>query len=186
MRYGSCSYLYEKKPSAWAPGWQRFSVCLTYSWRERDQLIQIIAIYKFVKVAGLLAVAFGIIKLLQPTTADRVQNWILELSNSEAHPRILHGLVLITSVSPRRMRALGVVVLFYATLYMIKGIGLWHQSRWAEYLTIVATSLFIPLEVYEIMRRMTVPRVSALVVNVAAVLYLIYRLRHEDQRVRII
>lgn len=156
------------------------------NWRERDQLIELIAIYKFVKVAGLLAIAFGIIKLLQPTTSQRVQEWILALSNSEAHPHILRALVTITSYSPQRMQALGVVVLFYATLYMIEGIGLWHQSRWAEYLTIVATALFIPIEIYEITRRLTIPRVSALIVNIAAVAYLIYRLRHEEQRVRII
>jgi uncharacterized membrane protein (DUF2068 family) len=156
------------------------------NWRERDQLIELIAIYKFVKVAGLLAIAFGIIKLLQPTTSQRVQDWILTLSNSETHPHILRALVTITSYSPQRMQTLGVVVLFYATLYMIEGIGLWHQSRWAEYLTIVATALFIPIEVYEITRKLSIPRVSALVVNIAAVAYLIYRLRHEEQRVRII
>lgn len=158
----------------------------TESWRERDQLIEIIAIYKFVKVAGLLAIDFGIIKLLQPTTADRVQNWILALSNSAAHPHILKALVLVTSTSPRRMQALGVVALFYATLYMIEGLGLWHQSRWAEYLTIIATALFIPFEVYELYRRVTIPRAGALIVNVAAVVYLAYRLRHEEERVRII
>jgi uncharacterized membrane protein (DUF2068 family) len=69
---------------------------------------------------------------------------------------------------------------------MIEGIGLWHQSRWAEYLTIVATGLFIPLEIYEIFNRVSLPRVAGLIVNVAAVGYLIYRLRHEEERVRII
>jgi uncharacterized membrane protein (DUF2068 family) len=156
------------------------------NWRERDQLIEIIAIFKFVKVAGLLGISFGIINLLQPATALRLQNWIIALSSGESHPHILKALVMISSYSPRRIQALGVVVLFYATLYMIEGIGLWHQSRWAEYLTIVATGLFIPLEIYEITRRTTVPRVAALIVNIFAIGYLIYRLRHEDERVRII
>ena len=156
------------------------------SWRDRDQLIEIIAIYKFVKVAGLLAIDFGLIKLLQPATAQRLQNWILTLSEGGSHPHVLHALVLITSYSPRRIQTLGVIALFYATLYMIEGIGLWHQSRWAEYLTIIATALFIPLEVYEITRRVTFPRVIALIVNIAAVVYLAYRLRHEDQRVRLL
>lgn len=155
-------------------------------WRERDQLIEIIAIFKFVKVAGLLAISFGIINLLQPRTAQRLQSWILALSDSAAHPHILKALVMVSTYNPRHIQALGVVALFYATLYMIEGIGLWHQSRWAEYLTIVATGLFIPLEVYEIIRRVTVPRVAAFMVNLAAVAYLIYRLRHEEERVRII
>ena len=156
------------------------------NWRDRDQIIEIIAIYKFVKVAGLLAIDFGLIKLLQPATGVRIQNWILALSESDAHPHVLRGLVLITSLSSRRIQELGVVVLFYAVLYMIEGLGLWFQSRWAEYLTIVATGMFIPIEIYEVVQRVTVPRVGALIVNIGAVVYLAYRLRHENERVRIV
>ncbi len=73
----------------------------------------------------------------------------------------------------------------FATLYIIEGIGLWHQSRWAEYLTITATSLFIPLEVYELVERVTVPRVGALIINLTAVAYLVYRLRHPTERIKL-
>jgi uncharacterized membrane protein (DUF2068 family) len=155
-------------------------------WRERDQIIELIAIFKFVKVAGLLAISFGLIHLLDPSTDHKLQNWIFTLSEGASHPHVLQALVMITTFTPRHIQALSVVALFYATLYMIEGIGLWHQSRWAEYLTIVATGLFIPLEIYEITRRFTPLRVGALVVNVAAVLYLIYRLRHEGERVKLI
>lgn len=156
------------------------------SWRERDQVIEIMAIYKFVKAAGLIAIDAGFVKLLQPATAERVQNWILALSNSAAHPMIQKYLVMIMDLSPRKMQALGVVALFYAMLYVIEGIGLWHQSRWAEYLTIIATATFIPLEIYELYRRLTLPRGGALLVNVAVVIYLVYRLRHPHERVKFV
>ncbi len=156
------------------------------NWRDRDQIIEIIAIYKFVKVAGLLAIDFGLIKLLQPATGHRIQNWILALSESDAHPHVLRALVQITSYSPRRIQEVGAVVLFYALLYMIEGLGLWFQTRWAEYLTIVATGMFVPLEIYEVVQRVTVPRVGALIINIGAVAYLAYRLRHENERVRIV
>lgn len=156
------------------------------NWRERDQMIEIIAIFKFVKVAGLLAIDFGLLKMLDPAIAQRMQSWILALSQGAAHPHILKALVTVTSYSPRRLQTLGVIALSYATLYMIEGIGLWHQSRWAEYLTIVATSLLIPLEIYEIVTHMTLPKIIALIVNIGAVIYLAYRLRHEDERIRIL
>ena len=156
------------------------------NWRERDQLIEIIAIFKFVKAAGLIAIDFGLLKMLDPAVAERMQTWILALSESAAHPHVLRALVTITSYSPRHLQTLGVIALFYAMLYMIEGIGLWHQSRWAEYLTIAATSLFIPIEVYEIVRHTTAPKIIALIVNIGAVIYLVYRLRHENERVRIV
>jgi uncharacterized membrane protein (DUF2068 family) len=93
---------------------------------------------------------------------------------------------MIMNLSPRRMQALGAVALFYAMLYVIEGIGLWHQSRWAEYLTIIATATFIPLEIYELYRRLTLPRAGALLVNVAVVMYLVYRLRHPNERVKLV
>ncbi|MEO8193770.1 MAG: DUF2127 domain-containing protein [Gemmatimonadales bacterium] len=158
----------------------------TEHWRERDHVIELIAIFKFVKAAGLIAIDFGVIKLLQPATADRIQSWILALSTSAEHPTVQALLVRLMSYSPRRMQAVGVAALLYATLYIIEGIGLWHQSKWAEYLTITMTSLFIPLEIYELYRKVTVPRAGALIINLAAVAYLAYRLRHPDERVRLV
>ena len=67
---------------------------------------------------------------------------------------------------------------------MIEGIGLWHEARWAEYLTVVASSLLVPIEVYELVQKLTVPRAAALVVNLAAVAYLVWRLRHPDHKLR--
>jgi uncharacterized membrane protein (DUF2068 family) len=155
-------------------------------WRERDQLIEIIAIFKFVKAAGLIAVDFGAIRMLDPATAEVLQRWILALSESASHPRIQQMLELLAGFSPRKIQLIGAAALFYAVLYIVEGLGLWFEAKWAEYLTITATSLFIPLEVYEVIRRQTLPRFGALVINVVMVLYLIYRLRHPNERALIV
>ena len=66
---------------------------------------------------------------------------------------------------------------------MVEGIGLWFGRRWAEYLTVIATGLLIPLEIYELARKFTTPRVVALIVNVAIVIYLIVQLRQKERSV---
>jgi predicted membrane protein DUF2127 len=58
-------------------------------------------------------------------------------------------------------------------LQLFEGVGLWLLKRWGEYFAVVATSLFIPLEVYELTEKITWLRVVALIVNVAAVVYLL-------------
>jgi uncharacterized membrane protein (DUF2068 family) len=65
----------------------------------------------------------------------------------------------------------------YAALQLVEGVGLWLLKRWGEYFAAVATSIFLPLEVYELTERITWLRVSALIVNLAAVVYLIYSKR---------
>jgi uncharacterized membrane protein (DUF2068 family) len=64
-------------------------------------------------------------------------------------------------------------LIFYGVLQLVEGVGLWLLKRWGEYFAVVATSLFLPLEVYELTEKVTVLRVGALLLNVAAVIYLL-------------
>ncbi|MCK9875825.1 DUF2127 domain-containing protein [Frankia sp. Ag45/Mut15] len=61
----------------------------------------------------------------------------------------------------------------YAAVQIVEAVGLWLLKRWGEYFAVVATSAFLPLEVYELTERITVLRIGALVVNIAAVACLV-------------
>jgi uncharacterized membrane protein (DUF2068 family)/ABC-type branched-subunit amino acid transport system ATPase component len=67
--------------------------------------------------------------------------------------------------------AFGVTAL--ALVELIEGIGLWLLKRWGEYFAMVATSAFIPYEVYDLALKITPLRLGAFVVNIALVLYLV-------------
>ncbi len=68
-------------------------------------------------------------------------------------------------------------MLAYGALQFAEAAGLWRVKRWGEYLAVVATSAFLPLEVYEIVDKFTVLRLSALTVNIAAVVWLLWSKR---------
>ena len=70
-----------------------------------------------------------------------------------------------------------VVGFLYSILNFVEAVGLAMRYRWAEYLTVVATAIFIPFEVYELFVRLTPFRVTALVINVLIVVFL---LRHKE------
>lgn len=70
-----------------------------------------------------------------------------------------------------------VTSLVYCLLELIEAIGLWHERRWAEYLTAIATAGFLPFEIIELSRRVTVIRIAALVVNLLILGWLLYRKR---------
>jgi uncharacterized membrane protein (DUF2068 family) len=91
----------------------------------------------------------------------------------------------VADLEPGRFHVIGAGMLFYAALLLTEGIGLMYRKRWAEYLTIVATASFIPLELYELARRVSAPRLAVLLVNVAIVIYLFVRVRRERAEERV-
>jgi uncharacterized membrane protein (DUF2068 family) len=61
----------------------------------------------------------------------------------------------------------------YGILQVVEAAGLRLLKRWGEYFAVVATSLGIPIEVYELAEKITAVRIGALAINVAAVLYIL-------------
>lgn len=78
------------------------------------------------------------------------------------------------TTAPHTLTLITIALIAYGLIQLIEGTGLWFQKRWAEYLAVVATSAFIPLEIFEISHKVTFLRVGALVVNIAAVLWLLW------------
>ena len=68
-------------------------------------------------------------------------------------------------------------VLAYGVLQLTEAVGLWLMRRWGEYVAVVGTSIFVPLEVYELVEGFTVLKLAALLVNIAAVAYLLWSKR---------
>jgi uncharacterized membrane protein (DUF2068 family) len=81
--------------------------------------------------------------------------------------RLHAGTVLIT----------GVAAVLYGVLETVEGVGLWLDKLWAEYLTVIATSLLVPLELYELFRKPTLLKAGGIAVNLLIVGYLAWRLR---------
>jgi len=86
---------------------------------------------------------------------------------------ILHDLDKLFTLKSSTLKLVGAGVATYAVLEGIEAIGLWFQKRWAEYLTFVATTALLPLEVYELTRTVSPLKIIALIVNIAVVVYLL-------------
>ncbi|MEV0975812.1 DUF2127 domain-containing protein [Streptomyces sp. NPDC049915] len=64
------------------------------------------------------------------------------------------------------------LLLVYALIEIVEAVGLWYAKRWAEYLTVVATAAFLPLEIYELTEHVSALKIATLVLNILAVLYI--------------
>jgi uncharacterized membrane protein (DUF2068 family) len=90
---------------------------------------------------------------------------------------IVHDLRTLFAVSITNLYLLGAAIAAYAGLEGVEAVGLWYGKRWAEYLTFVATIVFIPYEIHELIKSVTALKVVALVINLAIAVYLLYAKR---------
>jgi uncharacterized membrane protein (DUF2068 family) len=135
--------------------------------------LRLIAAFKLFKGLVLLAVGIGAIKLLHRDMTLEAERWA-DIFRVDPHNRYFHRLLAkALTLDPRKLRELSVGTFFYAALDLTEGTGLLLGKRWAEYFTVIATSSFIPLEVYEVAKRMTAANSVVLGLNVAAVIYLL-------------
>lgn len=77
------------------------------------------------------------------------------------------------AAKPSTLALITFMLAAYAVLQVVEGVGLWLLKRWGEYFAVVATSVFLPLEIHDLARGITMTRVVTFSINVAAVLYLL-------------
>jgi uncharacterized membrane protein (DUF2068 family) len=131
---------------------------------KRNRVLELIALFRLAKALLLILVGFGALKLLQPGMAEKVRDWLASLPFAAAHR---------VTITPWHLKLAAAAAFAYAGLFIVEGVGLWLEKTWAEYLTIVATTSFIPFEVWELIKKVTAVRAGALVANVAIVGYLV-------------
>jgi uncharacterized membrane protein (DUF2068 family) len=143
--------------------------------RHRSGVLRLIAVFRLIKAAGLLAAALGALRLMDHSVAVRLHGWLTAIPFVGQHRPLHEAVDKITTAPPRHLEIVASVAVAYAVLFAVEGLGLWTQRVWAEYLTIVATTSFIPFEIYELTRRFTPVRVGILAANAAIVVYLVVR-----------
>jgi uncharacterized membrane protein (DUF2068 family) len=97
--------------------------------------------------------------------------------STTGHVGIVHDLDKLFTLSKGTLVEAGIALLGYALLEGVEAIGLWYGKRWAEYLTFVATVVFLPFEIYELTEKVSPLKVIGFVINLAVVIYLIYAKR---------
>jgi uncharacterized membrane protein (DUF2068 family) len=128
-------------------------------------LLTAYGIYRFRSHRDAVQLAFNEdLPLLRPL-ADKL-GWNLDDSS------MVHTIRTVIEAQANTLLWVAVGLAGYGVLQLIEAVGLWLLKRWGEYFAVVATSLGIPIEVYELTHKITWLRLGALIVNVAAVLYI--------------
>lgn len=142
--------------------------------------LALVAIWKLVEGGLLVILALGAFHLLHRDVDRTLVKWVRLARINPENRYIVHTLAKAGLINDHRLKQIGAVTLAYAALFFVEGVGLLRHKRWAEYLTVIATASFIPLEGYEMWRHPTAIKGAVLITNLAVVIYLVCVLRRKS------
>ncbi len=149
-------------------------------------LLRIIAIERAIHSVGFTLLAIGLFLLeinlssLQrfgAHLADQLGVAVADSGQQASRSFVARGFNDVLNLRQGEVRVLLATAVVYAVVEGIEAFGLWRERRWAEYLTAAATVGFLPFELIELAKKVTFFRVSALVVNLAVLAWLLWTKR---------
>ena len=135
-------------------------------------VLRLIAVERTLR--GLLLLAAGIYLLFHLSTDfGQLAERIVRRIDIDPRQHFFHRIVArLHRLHAHELKIAGIAAIGYGALELVEGTGLWLDQLWAEYLTVIATSLLIPLELYELAVRPGPWKAVGLLLNVAIVVYL--------------
>ena len=146
---------------------------------SESRVLRLIALFKFFKASILIVTGIGILKLMHSDAATTLDHWLARLGLAPGNRFVDYAISKAANIPPNKIKDLGLGSFVYAGLFLTEGIGLWMLKHWAEWFTVVITASLIPLEVWEIHRHPTAVKVLVLIINIAVVGYLLYRIQKD-------
>jgi uncharacterized membrane protein (DUF2068 family) len=145
--------------------------------RRSRRVLRLIAAERIVR--GTLLLAAGIYLLFNVNSDfGRLAERVLRAIDLDPRRPLFHRFIAyLHHLHASEVRIAALFALGYGVLELVEGTGLWLDQLWAEYLTVIATSLLVPFELYELVRHPSVLKAGGLAVNLAIVAYLVHLLR---------
>ncbi|GBG37775.1 hypothetical protein NJB14197_26060 [Mycobacterium montefiorense] len=86
---------------------------------------------------------------------------------------VVHELEKALAAKPSTLALLTLMLIAYALIEVLEAVGLWLLKRWGEYFAVIATAVFLPLEIHDLAKGITMTRVVTFSINILAVIYLL-------------
>jgi uncharacterized membrane protein (DUF2068 family) len=150
--------------------------------RRGSKTLSVLAGYMCCKGLLLLAVTAGVLHLLNKDVETVVTHWIESLRIDPDNHLMARLLSRLGMIHNQELKQVSVITGGYAALFLTEGVGLAFRQRWAEYLTLVATGLLIPVELYELCKQITWMKIALLLINVCVFVFLFRTVRENDAK----
>lgn len=134
--------------------------------------LRTVAILEATKGLLVLLVGFGLPGITQHKTARLMEQIVRKFRLNPAHhvPRVFEQLA--QKLDNTHLWVLAVTAGTYAAIRFAEAYGLWYQRRWAEWVGFVGAAIYVPMEIWHLVRHHSWVTFWVLVANLAIVIYL--------------
>jgi uncharacterized membrane protein (DUF2068 family) len=145
-------------------------------------ILRVFAVERFIRALVIGAAAFGVWRFSYSRLSleqefnralPDVRRLYTDLGFNFQHSTLIGLVHHALRLNSRTLGYLAVGLAAYAIIEVVEGTGLWLLKRWGEYFAMVATSIFLPYEIYDLTVKFTVLRLLTFLVNLALVVYLV-------------
>jgi uncharacterized membrane protein (DUF2068 family) len=145
--------------------------------RRSPLLLRLIAAERAVRGVILIAAGAYLFGHLHSDLGKLADRWMRRVELDPNRHFLRRVVEHLHNVTTNEVKIFAFAAVAYGVLELVEGVGLWLDKLWAEYLTVIATSLLVPLELYELARKPSMWKAIGIAVNVLIVIYLAHRLR---------
>jgi uncharacterized membrane protein (DUF2068 family) len=142
---------------------------------RRRAALRAVASLELTKGMVVLLLGFGAVSLVHKDAWDAAEALLRFLHvNPDHHHYAQVFLNLADNVTDKKLWAVAAGAAAYSTVRFVEAYGLWGERIWAEWFALISGALYVPFEVYELVRRTTAIHVAVLLINLAIVFYMLY------------
>jgi uncharacterized membrane protein (DUF2068 family) len=150
---------------------------------SRDPGLRIIIAYKIVKGSVWLLLALILVVLLVTHETQPIESIGVHLRHHFTGAwSVKLARLLLSAAEPHHLWFVTVALTLDGSLTALEAWALHHGHWWGPWLVVAATSSFLPFEIVALVEHVHLGRLVAFVVNVAIVVYLVWRVRKERRK----
>lgn len=142
--------------------------------KSHSRGLHVVALFEGAKGLLVLVAGFGLLSFIHKDVHEAALRLVehVHLNPASHYPRIF--LDLTERINDTRLWGMAIAAAMYSVVRMIEAVGLWLRKSWAEWFAILTGGMYIPVEIFEVFRSVTWPRVTVLAVNLGVVFYLLF------------
>ena len=136
--------------------------------------LHIVALFEGAKGLLVLIAGFGLLSFIHQDIHEAAVRLVkhIHLNPASHYPQIF--LDLTESINDSKLWSIAIAAAMYFVVRMVEAVGLWLRKSWAEWFAVLTGGMYIPVEMFEVSRSVTWPRVTVLIVNLGIVSYLLF------------